>query len=159
MALCHDAGKEGLKMNLNIRYENGSMVIHLEDFLNCHNISKVKKLVKIIRSSFTPECEGIIREYVEQEIEQIEPRQKELAKYIVGYTGKVKFCHTQLDNCTINRDKYKRNSDGWKHYNNHAKHFRQELKEIKSSLRSSQSNYDKNIRNKDFYRKVLEIVT
>lgn len=146
-------------MDLKIKYENGSMTVHLENFLNYHNISKVKKLVKIIRSSFTPECEGIIREYIEQEIEQFEPRQREISKYIVGYTGKVKFCQAQLDNCTANRDRYKRNSDGWKHYNNHVKQFRQELKEIKSSLRSRQSEYDKNIRNKDFYKKVLEIIT
>jgi len=146
-------------MDLKIKYENGSMTVHLENFLNCHNISKVKKLVKIIRSSFTPECEGIIREYIEQEIEQFEPRQREISKYIIGYTGKVKFCQTQLDNCTANRDRYKRNSDGWKHYNNHVKQFRQELKEIKSLLRSRQSEYDRNIRDKDFYKKVLEIIT
>lgn len=146
-------------MDLIINYENGSMVIHLENFLNCHNISKVKKLVKIIRSSFTPECEGTIREYIEQEIEQFEPKQKELSKYIVGYAGKVKFCQTQLDNYTAYRNKYKRNSEGWKHYNYHVKRFRQELKEIRASLHSNQSDYDKNIRNKDFYRKVLEIIT
>lgn len=146
-------------MDLKIKYENGSMIIHLENFLNCHNISKVKKLVKIIRSSFTPECESIIREYIEQENEQFEPRQQENSKYIIGYTEKVKFCQTQLDNCTANRNRYKKNSDGWKYYNHHVKQFRQELKEIKSLLRSCQSDYDTNIRNKDFYKKVLEIIT
>lgn len=142
-------------MDLKIKYENGSMTVHLENFLNCHSISKVKKLVKIIRSSFTPECEGTIREY----IEQFEARQREISKYIIGYTEKVKFCQAQLGNCTANRDKYKRNSDGWKHYNNHVKQFRQELKEMQSSLRSRQSEYDRNIRDKDFYKKVLEIIT
>ena len=146
-------------MDLKIKYENGSITVHLENFLNCHSISKVKKLVKIIRSSFTPECEGTIREYIEQEIEQFEPRQREISKYIIGYTEKVKFCQAQLGNCTANRDKYKRNSDGWKHYNNHVKQFRQELKEMQSSLRSRQSEYDRNIRNKDFYKKALEIIT
>lgn len=145
-------------MDLKIKYENGSMIVHLENLLNCHNISKVKKLVKIIRSSFTPECEGIIRGYIEQEIEQFEPMQQENSKYIIGYSEKVKFCQTQLDNCLANRNRYKRNSDGWKHYNHHVKRFRQELKEIKASLRSRQLAYDTNIRNKDFYKKVLEII-
>ncbi len=63
-------------MDLEIKYEHGSMVIHLEKFLDCRSISKVKKLVKIIRNSFTPECEDKIREYVEQEIEQFEPIQQ-----------------------------------------------------------------------------------
>lgn len=146
-------------MDLKIKYENGSMIIHLENFLNCHSISKVKKLVKIIRSSFTPEYEDMFRKYVEQEIEQFEPKQSEISKRIIGYEGKVKFCQTRLDRCTASRDRFKRNSDGWKHYNNQVKPFRQELKEIKSSLRSCQLEYDRNIRDKDFYKKVLEIIT
>lgn len=89
-------------MDLEIKYEHGSMVIHLENFLDCRNISKVKKLVKI-KNSFTPECEDKIREYVEQ--------------------------------------------------------FRQEMREIKVLLRSWQSVSDKNIRIKEFYKKVLQIIT
>lgn len=146
-------------MDLKIKYENGSMIIHLENFLNCHSISKVKKLVKIIRGSFTPEYENMFRKYVEQEIERFEPRQREISRHIIGYERKVKFCQTRLDRCTASRDRYKRNSDGWKHYNSQVKEFRQELKEMQSSLRSRQSEYDKNIKNKDFYKKVLEIIT
>ena len=109
-------------MDLEIKYEHGSMVIHLENFLDCRNISKVKKLVKIIRNSFTPECEDKIREYVEQEIEQFEPKQQENQRYIIGYTEKVKFCQKQLDNALYNRNQYKKStplhkSDGWEHYN------------------------------------------
>ena len=44
-------------MDLEIRYENGSMTVHLEEFLNIRSIAKVRKLLKLIRSSFTPECE------------------------------------------------------------------------------------------------------
>nr|DAQ34771.1 MAG TPA: hypothetical protein [Caudoviricetes sp.] len=146
-------------MDLEIKYEHGSMVIHLEKFLDCRNISKVRKLVKIIRSSFTPECEEQIKEYVQQEIEQFEQNQKENAKYIIGYTEKVKFCQKQLDNCIYNRERYKQNSEGWKHYNDFVKQYRQELKELKTLLRSRQTVFDKNIKNKEFYRKVLEIIT
>lgn len=151
-------------MDLEIKYEHGSMVIHLENFLDCRNISKVKKLVKIIRNSFTPECEDKIREYVEQEIEQFEPKQQENQRYIIGYTEKVKFCQKQLDDALYNRNQYKkstplRKSDGWEHYNAYVKQFRQEMREIKALLRSRQSDFDKNIRNKEFYKKVLQIIT
>lgn len=97
-------------MDLEIKYEHGSMVIHLEKFLDCRSISKVKKLVKIIRNSFTPECEDKIREYVEQEIEQFEPKQQENQRYIIGYTEKVKFCQKQLDNALHNRNQYKKST-------------------------------------------------
>lgn len=146
-------------MDLEIKYENGSMTVHLEEFLNCRSISKVKKLVKLIHHSVNPDDIGKIRMFVEQEIEQFEPKQKENTRYIIGYTEKVKFCQKQLDNSITNRSKYKRNSDGWKHYNTFVKQFRQEMKELKALLRSRQSDYDKNIRNKEFYRKVLQIIT
>lgn len=151
-------------MDLEIKYENGSMTVHLEEFLNCRSISKVKKLVKLIHHSVNPDDIGKIRMFVEQEIEQFEPKQQENQRYIIGYTEKVKFCQKQLDNALYNRSQYKKStplhkSDGWEHYNTFVKQFRQEMKELKALLRSRQSDYDKNIRNKEFYRKVLQIIT
>lgn len=146
-------------MDLKIKYENGSMTVHLEEFLNCQSISKVKKLVKLIHHSVNPDDIGKIRMFVEQEVEQFEPKQKENARYIIEYAEKMKFCQKRLDNSITNRSKYKRNSDGWEHYNTFVKQFRQEMKELKALLRSRQSDYDKNIRNKEFYRKVLQIIT
>ena len=69
-------------MDLEIKYEHGSMTIHLEEFLNCRSISKVRKLVKIIRSSYTPECEQQIKEFLQEWVEQYELRQKENSLYI-----------------------------------------------------------------------------
>lgn len=146
-------------MDLKIKYGHGSMTVHLKEFLDCRNITKVKKLIKLIHHSVNPDDIGKIRMFVEQEMEQFEPKQKENQRYIVGYTEKVRFCQRQLDNSIINRSKYKRNGDGWKHYNHHAKQFRQELKELKTLLRSRQSDFDKNIRNKEFYEKVLQMIT
>lgn len=151
-------------MDLEIKYEHGSMIIHLENFLDCRNISKVRKLVKIIRKSFTPECEDKIREYIEQEIEHFEPKQQENQRYIITYTEKMKFCQKQLDNALYNRNQYEKStplhkSDGWEHYNVYVKQFRQEMLEIKTLLRSRQSDFDKRIKNKEFYKKVLQIIT
>ena len=82
----------------------------------------------------------------------------------VDHTEKVKFCQKQLDNALYNRSQYKKStplhkSDGWEHYNAYVKQFRQEMREIKALLRSRQSDFDKNIRNKEFYKKVLQIIT
>lgn len=151
-------------MDLEIKYERGQMVIHLEKFLGCRSISKVKQLVKIIRNSYTPECEDKIREYIEQELEQFELKQAENLKYIIGYTQKVKFCQKQLDNALYNRNRFKKStplhkSDAWEHYNEYVKHFRQEMRELKNLLRSRQSDFDNNVRNKEFYKKMLQIIT
>lgn len=45
-------------MDLYIKYDNGSMAIHLDAFLDYRSIGKVKKLVKLIQQSYTPGCIG-----------------------------------------------------------------------------------------------------
>ncbi len=145
-------------MELKIKYVNGSMTIYLENFLSWQNISKVKKLVKIIRSSYTPECEGKIREYVEQEMEQFEPRQQDNEKHIARCAEKIKSCQKKLDNYTAIRDKSKKGSDGWKKHNQCVGQARKELRETKQLLRSRQADYNSNIRKKEFYQKVLKII-
>ena len=83
-------------MDLEIRYENGSMTVHLEEFLNIRSITKVRKLLKLIRSSFNPECEQQIKEFVQEQTEQFEQVQKEHSIYIEGYTQKVKYAEQQI---------------------------------------------------------------
>mgnify|MGYP003171861256 CR=1 FL=1 len=69
-------------MDLEIRYENGSMTVHLEEFLSERRIAKVRKLLKVIRSSFTPECEQQMKEFIQEQTEQTEQVQKEHSIYI-----------------------------------------------------------------------------
>lgn len=151
-------------MDLEIRYEGGSMTVHLEEFLSCRSITKVRKLLKVIRISFTPKCEQQMKEFILNWLEQFEQKQLENERYITGYEENVKFYQKQLDNTLYNRNQYKKStplnkSDGWEHYNTYVKQFRQEMREIKALLRSRQSDFDKNIRNKEFYKKVLQIIT
>lgn len=52
-----------------IKYENGEMQINLEEFLcySCNrSISKVRKLVKIINNSYTPEVIEDMKKFIEQ---------------------------------------------------------------------------------------------
>lgn len=83
-------------MDLEIRYENGSMTVHLEEFLSERRIAKVRKLLKVIRSSFTPECEQQMKEFIQEQTEQFEQVQKEHSIYIEGYTQKVKYAEQQI---------------------------------------------------------------
>jgi hypothetical protein len=151
-------------MDLEIRYENGSMTVHLEEFLNIRSIAKVRKLLKLIRSSFTPECEQQMKEFVQDWIEQFEQKQLENERYITGYEQKVGYCQKQLRDALYTRDSYKKStplhkSEGWDKWNEGVKGCRKELAEVKTLLRFYQSRYNSNIRNKDFYKKVLENIT
>lgn len=174
-------------MDLEIRYENGSMMVHLEEFLNIRSITKVRKLLKLIRSSFNPECEQQIKEFVQEQTEQFEQVQKEHSIYIEGCTQKVKYAEQQImqtkhcisqiqtgvKNSQLLRDSHRKNTKVWKDRNADVKKYRErlkeprntlkeqkkELKELKFLLRSRQQSFDRNIRNKDFYKKVLENIT
>lgn len=174
-------------MDLEIRYENGSMTVHLEEFLNVRSIAKVRKLLKFIRSSFTPECEQQIKEFVQEQAEQFEQVQKEHSIYIEGYAQKIRYAEQQIrqtqhvisqiqtgvKNLQLLRDSHRKNTKVWKNRNadmkkqrerlkeprNTLKEQKEELKELKALLRSRQQSFDRNIRNKDFYKKVLENIT
>ena len=125
-------------MDLEIRYENGSMTVHLEEFLNIRSITKVRKLLKLIRSSFTPECEQQIKEFIQEQAEQFEWVQKEHSIYIEGYTQKVKYVEQQIrqtkhrisqiqrgvKNAQLLRDSHRKNTKVWTNCNLTVKFYR-----------------------------------
>lgn len=143
---------------IRIEWGDGVMSVNLKEFLSCRSISKVKKLVKIIRESFTPNCEMQIREFVEQEIEQYEPRRKDAERHIVGYRQKVDYLDSYIYTASAYRDRYKKNSTPWKHHNDDLKRFKEEQRELKKQLISWQRKLNENQKNQEFYMKVLEII-
>lgn len=148
-------------MDLQIRFENGLMVIHLREFLNARNITNVRKLLKIIRRSYTPECEQQIREFIESEFEGLNEKQAESRRYVTGYEQKIRYCQGQLQYALNARDSCKKStplyrSEEWEKWNEKVKATKEELTELKKVLHSYESGYSRNIQNRGFYKKVLE---
>lgn len=113
--------------------------------------------------------------------------QKEHSIYIEGYAQKIRYAEQQIrqtqhvisqiqtgvKNLQLLRDSHRKNTKVWKNRNadmkkqrerlkeprNTLKEQKEELKELKALLRSRQQSFDRNIRNKDFYKKVLENIT
>lgn len=174
-------------MDLEIRYENSSMTVHLEEFLSERRIAKVRKLLKVIRSSFTPECEQQMKEFIQEQTEQFEQVQKEHSIYIEGYTQKVKYAEQQIrqtkhrisqiqtgvKNSQLLRDSHRKNTKVWKDRNADVKKYRERLKEPRTTLKEQneelrnlktrlwkrQKAFDCNVRNKEFYKKVMQEIT
>lgn len=151
-------------MDLMIKFDNGSMGVHLEPFLEARSTAKIKKLVKLIQQSNTQEELDKMKEFIEHEVEQIEHKIREHNKYIIGYSEKVQFCQKQLDNALYNRNRFKKStptkiSEGWEHYNQYVKKFRQELKEQKEQLRMRQSYLHEGVCLGEFLKKVLKILS
>lgn len=137
-------------MDLQIKYENGSMVVHLEEFLGCRKITKFRKLVKLIRQSYTPEELNKILNYIEQFNETYELDQKVTQQKIVGYSDKVRFCEMQISRCTTSRDSYKKQSENWVTFNDNLKEHRDELKQLNQLLRAAKQEYKNRQRDKAF---------
>lgn len=174
-------------MDLEIRYENGSMTVHLEEFFSERRIAKVRKLLKVIRSSFTPECEQQMKEFIQEQTEQFEQVQKEHSIYIEGYTQKVKYAEQQIrqtkhrisqiqtgvKNSQLLRDSHRKNTKVWKDRNADVKKYREHLKEPRATLKEQneelrnlktllwqrQKAFDCNVRTKEFYKKVMQEIT
>lgn len=145
-------------MTLEIKYENGSMIVHLEQFLGCRSISKVKKLVKLIRQSYTPnEIEKIVN-HIEQFKETYEIDLKTAESKIIGYESKMKIAKSYLDKSIMYRGRCTRNSSPWKYHNNYVKQYREELKKLQQSLREENKILNNLKRNKKFYDDCLIVL-
>lgn len=146
-------------MDLTIKGDAWQMVIHLEEFMGARNVSKFRKFVKEIRGSNTPEELEHIHEFIEQEIEQFEPRQNENARFIVGYTEKVHFCEEQIQKFTSARQAFKKDGKCYKEFTEGIKTYRAELSVLKAELRKYKRAFENCIRNKGFYEKCLKIIS
>ncbi|WP_299052553.1 hypothetical protein [uncultured Eubacterium sp.] len=141
--------------DLTIRYGNGQMIIHLEEFLACRNISKVRKLLKIIARSDTPEMTEQIQSHIEHRIKGLDDVGKISANQYVKYKEEVE---QEVDRLVQLRSRYKKKSDGWAHYNDRVKESRERLREVKASMRNSKKEFDDTIRDKKFFEKLLSEV-
>lgn len=137
-------------MDLQIKYKNGSMTVHLKEFLGMRKITKVRKLVKLIKESYTPEELGKIQEYFEQFNETYAILQKATQQEIAGYSSKVRFCEKQITRCIAIRDSYKKQSENWVTFNDNLKEHRKELKSIQCCLRNAKHEYTSRQKEKAF---------
>lgn len=141
--------------DLTIRYDNGQMIIHLEEFLACRNISKVRKLLKIIARSDTPEMTEQIQSHIEHRIKWLDDVGKISANQYVKFVETVK---QEVNRLVQLRSRYKKKSDEWTHYNDRVKESRERLREVKASMRNSKKEFDDTIRDKKFFEKLLSEV-
>lgn len=137
-------------MDLQIKYKNGSMTVHLEEFLSMRKITKVRKLVKLIKESYTPEELHKIQEYIEQFNEHYEDDQRTTKLKIAGYSSKVEFCKKQITRCMTVRDSYRKQSENWVTFNDNLKEHREELKSIQIFLRNTKREYTNREKEKVF---------
>lgn len=95
-------------MDLEIRYENGSMTVHLEEFLNIRSIAKVRKLLKLIRSSFTPECEQQLKNLFRNRLNNLNRFRRNTAFTLKGIPKRLDMQNSRSDRHSILFHRFRR---------------------------------------------------
>lgn len=137
-----------------IKYENGEMQINLEEFLCCscnRSISKVRKLVKIINNSYTPEVIEDMKKFIEQRMNTTDTIIETAREHCLVFNDEVKKYEKRLDSVVAHRANYKRNTDGWKYYN-------KQVKEVRENMRAAKGQFNDTVRMKNFFIKLLSEV-
>lgn len=153
--------------DIEIKYEHGSMVVHLENFLSDGKITKVRKLLKVIRQSYIPECEDQIKEFVMQRVtnkEQFHSDQVALAGKITNIESNIDQLERRLKAAMISRNALKKSTpihknNDWEVWNEQVNSIRKSLRESKKILAAVNREYKQNIKDRAFYKKVIEEIT
>ena len=149
--------------DITIKYDHGQMLIHLDSFLSDGKIANVRKLLKLIRQSYTPECEEQIKEYIQcvTDKDKFHNNQVVLAGRITDIESNIYLLENRLKVATINRNRFKKSTpihknEDWERWNKQVNECRELLKESKKVLTEVNREYKQNIKNMVFYKKVMQ---
>lgn len=137
------------------------MRINLEEFLcySCNrSISKVRKLVKIINNSYTPEVIEDMKKFIEQRMNTTDTIIETAREHYWVFNDEVKKYEKRLDSVVTHRGIYKRNTEGWKYYNKQVKEVRENLRTAKVNMRVAKGQFNDTVRMKNFFIKLLSEV-
>lgn len=141
--------------DLRIEYDRGKMIIHLEEFLSCRSVAKVKKLLKIIQRSYTPEAADQMQQFIKDKVSGLDGLMKISANQCVRFTEEVKNIQNDVDVWKSQRSRFKKSEKGWEHYNDNLKKSREKLRDAKKSLNTVKREFDNHAKDKVFFEKLL----
>lgn len=143
-----------------IKYDHGhgQMLIHLEEFLSCRSISKVRKLIKLINRSDNPDIVNQIKDHIQYRVEGLDDIAMIAENRIDRNKAEVTAAEMNVRHWLYLRSQHKKGSNGYKYYMTNVKESRDTLKEKKADLRSAEKEYKDSIRDKEFFSKLLSEV-
>lgn len=135
------------------------MQIHLKAFLSDRSITQVRKLLKYIRESDTPDEEKKILNFVQEYLNIADDEIESWEKKRIGYEQKVKFAIKTLNDATEYRNQFKRNSKAYKDAAVHVKNAKGELNAVQSRLYTVRKSIDDILKNVMFCQKIIETIS
>lgn len=136
----------------------GEMKVRVDEFIQNQTISKIRKLVNLIRTSETPEVEQEIADFCKEWLSKYETEQKNHANLHVHYMDKVHEFEEQVKITKVLRDSYKKKSKLYRNYSEQAKDWESKTREARLSANSHKRNFQENERIKEKINKILEFI-
>lgn len=141
---------------MNVRYNGGKgrMTINLPEYLDCQTLTNIRRLIKVVETSDTPEELEKLHSYVEAELQQIDRRMKEAANKAVDARTKAKELQPELNKLVYARNRYKKNSPPYKELMEKVKDMRERIALQNSVYRCQKSEVSRLQRNKEKFNKL-----
>ena len=130
------------------------MTINLPEYLDCQTLTNIRRLIKVVETSDTPEELEKLHNYVEAELQQIDRRMKEAANKAVDARTKAKELQPELDKLVYARNRYKKNSPPYKELMEKVKDMRERIALQNSVYRCQKSEVSRLQRNKEKFNKL-----
>lgn len=130
------------------------MTINLPEYLDCQTLTNIRRLIKVVETSDTPEELEKLHSYVEAELQQIDRRMKEAANKAVDARTKAKELQPELDKLVYARNRYKKNSPPYKELMEKVKDMRERIALQNSIYRCQKSEVSRLQRNKEKFNKL-----
>lgn len=160
------------ELRITWNYEKGNMRIDIDKFLSLRNTTKVRKLLKIIRESDTPDQEEVFKCRIEQLLSGMCGAKKAYANKVVDLETsvaeeqqKLEQIQLELEKVTAHRNAQTRNSSPWKYWNERVKKAKSRVKQQKEKVRFAENqkrdymnNFRTTQRNEAFCKKLLSEV-
>lgn len=141
---------------MNIRYNGGKgrMTINLPEYLDGQTLTNIRRLIKVVETSDTPEELEKLHSYVKAELQQIDRWMKEAANKAVDARTKAKELQPELDELVYARNRYKKNSPPYKELMEKVKDMRERIALQNSIYRCQKSEVSRLQRNKEKFNKL-----
>lgn len=138
---------------------HGHMNIVVGIFLEEQTLVKIKKLLNLIRTSDTPEVEGVIADYCKQWLAQYEVVQKANANSHVQSKEMARKIEIDIEYHKRMRDsRYKKNTEHYKQMTELLKKKRSELSAKNRTARMYLTDFNRNVKVKEKFDKIMEFI-
>lgn len=143
---------------LHISYNNGRghMTVNTLAFLSEQGIRNIRKLIKLIESSDTPDELEKLHSILREEILTFDLRLKELANRGANARTRYKELEPELERLVYQRERYKKSDQRYKDLMLRVKAVRENIRHEKAIYHSAVSDFKRLSRNKEKFNKIAK---